>query len=79
MFFFCFFFFFFVFCFFVFFFFFCFVFFSEEKKMKISSEKKPLIFLCVLVEAVLTRTHNVCFGLRILGIPLQTPVFLLHV
>ena len=30
-----------------------------------------------LAEAILTSTHNVCFGLKIrkLGLPLQTPVF----
>ena len=32
----------------------------------------------ISLEAVLTSTHNVCFGsnIRELGIPLQTPVFL---
>ena len=49
-------------------------------------QRKKMIFLIYLhkpyivglVEAVLTSTHNVCFGseIRILGIPLQTPFFL---
>ena len=33
---------------------------------------------CGYTEAVLTSTHNMCFGTKIrkIGIPLQTPVFL---
>ena len=62
--------------------------------LKISSEKIDILkifaqnILCGctldtprLTEAVLTSTHNVCFGSKIrkLGIPLQTPVFLHYI
>ena len=48
-----------------------------KKKMKISSEKKMIFFL-FLLKAVLTSTHNLCFGAKIIkkDIPLHTPVFL---
>ena len=41
-------------------------------------ENFQLFFLFLLGEAVLTSTHNLCFGAKIrkIGIPLQTPVLL---
>ena len=35
---------------------------------------------CKVAEAVLTSTHNLCFGAKIrkIGIPLHTPVFLMQ-
>ena len=48
-------------------------------KMKISTGKNLIIFLFLLKgEAVLTSTHNLCFGAKIrkIGIPPHTPVFL---
>ena len=64
--------------------------FSEEKKNENFIGKKKDIFLIFaqnidcgtrqnrLAEAVLTSTHNLCFGakMRKIGIPLHTPVFL---
>ena len=43
---------------------------------------KILIFLIILLaEAVLTSTHNLCYGskIRIINIPLQTPFFYIKV
>ena len=71
-------------------FFFCGFFFFHYEKTPIQVRKffspvktenfirKILIFFLFLLKAVLTSTHNLCFGAKIrkIGIPLHTPVLL---